>query len=116
MANISAVINVVREEVIYLPRLLNSIVGLVDEIVLIDMTEGDENIGLLAEKYNLRVSEHRPVPFVELVRNYGISKTTGKWIIFLDPDEEVSTTLANKLAKIAKEGAVDYVRIPRKNI
>ena len=116
MANISAVINVVREEVIYLPRLLNSIVGLVDEIVLIDMTEGDENISLLAEKYNLRVSEHRPVPFVELVRNYGISKTTGKWIIFLDPDEEVSTTLANKLAKIAQEGSVDYVRIPRKNI
>ncbi len=116
MTNISAVINVVREEVIYLPRLLNSLVGLVDEIVLVDMTDGDENINLLAEKYNVRVSQHRPVPFVELVRNYGISKTTGKWIFILDPDEEIPPTLAKKLKKITETAEADYVRIPRKNI
>ena len=116
MAKVSAVINVIREEVPLLPRLLNSVVGLVDDIAVIDMTEGDENLEKVAADYGANLYQHKIVPYVEMARNYGLSKAKGDWILLLDPDEELTASLVAKLKKIVANPPADYFRLPRKNI
>src|SRR3989344_9503105 len=115
MAKISAVINVVREEVHFLAQVLTSIADLVDEVILVDMTGGDE-VAKIGAKFEAKVFKHEFVNYVEPARNFGINEAEGKWILVLDPDEELSKSLSQKLHEIVGTDGADYVRIPRKNI
>jgi (heptosyl)LPS beta-1,4-glucosyltransferase len=133
MGKISAVINVIEEEVRYLPRVLSSLESFVDDIVIVDMTSGKE-VSQIAKKVGARAIKHEFVNYVEPVRNFGISKASGEWILIIDPDEEIPENLAKKLREIAngdihpsgkplaqhhptgERELADYYRIPRKNI
>jgi len=86
-----------------------------DEIVVIDMESEDDSVKI-AKEYTDKIFSHKHVSYVEPVRNFGIKKSAGPWVLILDPDERVPKTLANKLMEIAKEDLADYVRLPRKNI
>jgi (heptosyl)LPS beta-1,4-glucosyltransferase len=114
---ISVVINVVDEETEYLPRVLKSIKNLADEIVLVDMTI-DHQLGNTKLKGNskLKIYPVERLPYVELARNFGISKAQGDWILLLDPDEELQSSLCKRLKEIVKNSQADYFRIPRKNV
>ena len=115
MEKISAVLNVVEEEVELLPQALSSVNGLVDEIVIIDMT-GDSRLEPIAKEFGARIYPHKRVDYVESVRNFGIQKAKGDWILVLDPDEKVSPGLSKSLRKEVIKPKADYYRIPRKNI
>lgn len=115
MEKISAVLNVVGEEVEHLSRTLSSVKGFVDEIVIIDMT-GDSRLETIAKEFGARIYPHKRVDYVESVRNFGIQKAKGDWILVLDPDEEVSPGLSKSLRKEVIKPKADYYRIPRKNI
>lgn len=110
MGKISAVISVVQEELGVLPRAIASIKNLVDEIVIVDMTASGVKVS------GAEVYKHKFSPWVEPVRNFGIAKAKGVWILILDPDEEIPDKLGRKLKNIVKKDKVDYVAIPRKNI
>lgn len=115
MSKVSVVINVVDEEVEILPRALNSVKKLADEVVIIDQTI----VGVSEESlkgYPCEVYKTKRVEYVELVRNFGISKATGDWVLILDPDEELEEPLLNRLKSIVENSSADYYRIPRKNI
>jgi len=112
---VSVVITVVDVEVKVLPRALASVRLFADEIVLVDMTESEKIKGL--ERFsNVKRIKHKKVSHVEIIRNFGISKATGDWILILDPDEEVEPSLIKELKAIVKKPKVDYYRLPRKNI
>ncbi|HKB88330.1 MAG TPA: glycosyltransferase family 2 protein [Patescibacteria group bacterium] len=113
-AKLSVVINTYNEAKV-LPRLLNSIKDLVDEIVVID-TESTDNSREIAKKFGAKVFPHSYSAYVEPLRNFGISKATGEWILVLDPDEEIPPILKKKIRKIVHENKLGYYRIPRKNI
>lgn len=115
MENISAVIFVTKEDLNLLTKAVTSLQGLASEIVVINMTEG-EDLKFLSEKPGIKIYPHKKVPYVELVRNFGVSKATKDWILIVDPDEEIPDTLAAKLKEIVKKGKADYYRLPRKNI
>ncbi len=115
METISAVITAISGEEKYLDSCLASVKNFVDEIVIIDMSEGDE-ISKIGKKFKARVIKHEFVNYVEPVRNFGISKATSDWILILDPDEEIGLQLVTRLKEIIKEDEADYVRIPRENI
>lgn len=114
MAKISVVIDTYNKEK-DLPRCLDSIKGFADEIVVCDESSSDDTVKI-AKEYGATVITHKTVPYVELIRNFEISKATGDWILVLDPDEEVSKTLASEIVKIVKKPQADYYRIPRKNM
>ncbi len=115
MKKLSVVINT-RNESEPLPRLLTSLQGLADEIIIVDMHSTDDT-KKVAQKYDAVMYDHEPLSYVEPARNFGISKATGDWILVMDPDEEISASLASKIKEIVlSESAVDYYALPRKNI
>ncbi len=110
---ISAVINTRNEEK-YIADCLESL-SWVDEIVVVDMESSDKTTDI-CYRFTKNVFKHKFLPYVEPARNFGLKQATGDWIILLDPDERIPHALAAKLIQIVKEDAVNFVRIPRKNI
>lgn len=114
MNKISVVINTLNEE-INLPQALTSIKNFADEIVVVDMHSDDKTYEI-AKKFGAKVYEFERVGYVEPARNFAISKATGNWILILDADEELTSSLAKVLEKIVQTDSADYIRLPRKNV
>lgn len=114
MSKTSVVINTLNEEK-NLPRVLASVKGFADEIVICDMYSTDETVQI-AKKAGAKVYRHKKEDYVELARNFSLSKAAGDWILVLDTDEEVPNALKVALKEIVQKDEVDYVKIPRKNI
>jgi|SRR3989338_8814890 len=115
VARISVVINTLNEEK-NLPRALNSVKKLADEIIVVDMESTDKTCEI-AKKFGAKVFLHKPTGYVEPARNFAISKATGDWILVLDADEEVPLALSRELREIPlRRDLADFYRLPRKNI
>lgn len=111
---LSVVITAFNEEK-NLPRVIKSVKGLADEVVVVD-TESTDNTASVAKKMGCKVYRHPKPGIVEIARNFSISKAAGDWILLLDADEEVPEKLVREIKKIMQENSVDYCRIPRKNL
>ncbi len=94
---------------------LESIADFVSEVVVIDLGSTDDSKQVV-QQFNGNFFTHEFVTYVELIRNYAIDKTSGDWILVLDPDEIVSSQLKEKLKEITKQQNYSAVSIPRKNI
>ena len=112
-SKISVVINTLNEAS-SLPRVISSVKGLADEIIVCDM-ESSDNTREVAKKLGAKVFTHKQLDYVEPARNFAISKAKGEWILILDVDEEIPSGLIKKLKEIIKKPKDDYYRIPRKN-
>lgn len=69
-------------------RCLNSVQGLVDEIIIVD-TGSTDKTNALCQKYNAHIYTYQWDQHFSNARNYGLSKATGDWILWLDADEEL---------------------------
>lgn len=110
---ISVVINTFNEEK-NIARALDSLKW-ADEVVVCDMHSGDSTAEI-AKKMGAKVVLHKPKKYVELVRNFNISQASNDWVLIMDPDEEISESLAKKLQELADIDEASFVEIPRKNI
>lgn len=111
---ISVVVNT-RNEAGELKGLLET-VSWAQEVVVIDM-ESTDNSREVAKEKGAKIYRHKFLNFVEPARNFGIKKATGDWILILDPDERISSSLTKKLKSLVKnDEGITYVRIPRKNM
>ena len=111
---ISVVINTLNESA-RLADAISSVKKFADEIVVIDMESDDRSVEI-AKDLGAKVFTHKRMDYVELARNFGISKASGDWILILDPDEQLCPSLLVKLKEEVKNNTADYFRIPRKNI
>lgn len=111
---ISVVVVCLNEES-KLSKCLKSIESFADELVVVDLGSIDDSIKI-AKGFGAKVYYHKFVPYVESIRNFVISKTTGDWVLILDPDEVLTSNLKEELKQIEKENKYDAVNIPRKNI
>jgi len=114
MTRISVVINTRNEEE-NITQCLESVRGFADEMVVVDMESEDKTVEI-AKRFKVKVFNHKWISYVEPARNFALSRTTGDWILVLDPDEELPDGLAKTLKEIAKQDKLDYVELPRKNI
>lgn len=111
---ITVIINTLNDEKI-IQRVITS-VKWANEILICDMHSEDDTVNI-AKKAGAKVVFHKKEPYVELARNFSVSKASCDWILILDPDEEVSEGLTERIKEmIAKPIVSDYVEIPRKNI
>lgn len=111
---ISAVVNTYNSDK-KLSITLKSLQNNVDEIVVADMGSTDKTLEI-AQKYQAKIVKVKRFDFVEPARNQAIKSALGDWILIVDSDEEISKTLIKRLRKIAEQGKVEVVKIPRKNI
>lgn len=111
---ISAVLNTLNNKK-DIKRAIDS-VSWADEVILYDMQSTDRTVAI-AKGLGAKIVAGKKYDYVELARNQAIAKASGDWILILDPDEEIPSSLKEKLVEIASQfKQVDYVRVPRKNI
>ena len=114
MVKLSVVVDTYNKEK-DLARCLESVTGLADEIVVCD-EESTDNTVEIAKRFGAKIVTHKTVPYVELIRNFEVSKALGEWILIVDPDEEIPTSLVKKIRDTLKNPKADYYRLLRKNI
>src|SRR6266581_6691399 len=78
-----------------LPRALDSLRGIADEIVVVDSGSTDRTLEIARERG--AVTYHRAWTSYSEQKNYAAERATHDWILSLDADEELSTALQSSL-------------------
>lgn len=82
---------IVRDEADHLRRCLNSIRGVVDEIVVVDTGSTDDTVEV-AESFGAEVLHHRWSDNFAAARNVGLDRVSGDWVLYIDADEQLAPT------------------------
>src|SRR5579884_1375075 len=85
-----------------------------DEIVVVlnDSTDGTEKI---VREYTKNIHKIEGQDFAK-VKNLGLEKATGDWVLFIDADERVLAPLKEEIEWIIKSGDKSAYALSRKNI
>jgi len=75
-----------RNEERWLARCLDSVMGLVDEIIIVDTGSTDNSVAI-AERYGAVVLHDKWQDDFARPRNIGLKRATKNWILIMDPDE-----------------------------
>lgn len=92
---------IVKNEEKYLRECLESVKGIVDEIVLVDTGSTDNTIKI-AEEFNAEVFHYEWKNDFSDARNYALSKSNGTWILYMDADERLTGKSVNELKNITE--------------
>ncbi len=99
-----------------LPRALESVKKIADEIVLVDSGSTDKTVEI-AKKFGAKVFERKFDNYANQ-KNFAAEKASGGWILSIDADEEITPELRNEIQLVISHrplGIAAY-SIPRKNI
>lgn len=92
---------IVKDEEKSLPRLLSSVKGIFDEIVIVD-TGSKDRTKEIALSYGATVYDFRWVDDFSAARNFSFSKVTSEWIMWLDGDDELTSDDRARLLELKK--------------
>ena len=98
MARTLSLVIITKNAAGVLRKTLESIDGLVNEIIVIDDYSTDAT-RTIAKSYGARIFTRRGVD-IGMQREYGILRATGEYILLLDADEVVSPRLAQEIKMI----------------
>lgn len=105
---------IVKDEEYNLPRCLDSIKDVVDEIILVDTGSTDRTIEI-AKSYGARVFIHPWEGNFSKARNYSLDYATCEWILIIDADEELQASDATELRETIKSNGYSAVSFVIKN-
>lgn len=94
---------------------INSVKTIADEILVIDMNSSDKTVEI-AKKKGAKIFQVEDMGSADPARNYGISKASFNWILYLDADERLPKTLLGTIKEIIKKNKYDLIKFPEKNI
>jgi glycosyltransferase involved in cell wall biosynthesis len=83
-----------------------------DEIVIIDDNSNDNTLDI-AKKSGAKIFSHPLDNNFSSQRNFGLEKTTGEWVLFVDADEIVTDGLRNEILHCVQNDKLDGVLIQR---
>ncbi|MEW6622418.1 MAG: glycosyltransferase [Bacillota bacterium] len=89
---------IVKDEENNIGRSLESVKGLVDEMVIIDTGSEDKTVQK-AKEFGAQIHYFPWQNDFSAARNHALSKAKGLWILFLDADESLGKVMANKFRK-----------------
>ncbi|KGK90941.1 glycosyl transferase family 2 [Desulfosporosinus sp. HMP52] len=103
---------IVKNEEQNLPRCLNSVSGIVDEIIIID-TGSTDSTCQIAQQYGATLNHFLWNNSFSAARNASLEIAQGDWILFLDADEELAPDSQQILKRLVKDEAVEgyFVKI-----
>ncbi len=93
---------IARDEEENLPRLLESVRGAVDEVVLVD-TGSRDRTPEIARAWGARVFHHPWEGDFSRARNLSLEEARFSWILVLDADEELTPEAASGLKSLVRE-------------
>lgn len=96
---------IVRDEEANLPRVLGSVRGLADEIVIVDTGSKDRTIDV-AKSFGARVETIAWCDDFAAARNHALSLAKGDWILVLDADDEFVDAAAARALLSTKYDAI----------
>lgn len=97
---------------------IKSILGGVDEIIIVDTGSNDDTLKI-CEKYNCNIYSFKWENNFSSARNFAISKAKYDWILFLDADEYFYKNIGDsfyKLLESCEKEKIYYVKILTYNI
>lgn len=97
---------IVRNEAANLKRSLESLEGMVDEIVVVDTGSSDDTIKV-AEAHGARVFHFPWQDDFSAARNVSLSKATGDWILVVDADEYFSEDMGKNIRPVVERYGMD---------
>lgn len=77
---------------------LESVKDIADEIIVVDNTSSDDSVAL-AKKYTKHVFVRPNNPMLNVNKNFGFSKASKEWILYLDDDEKLTPELQEEIKK-----------------
>lgn len=104
MIKISGVIITYNEEE-HLEKCLKSLIGVVDEIVVIDSFSTDKTLEI-CKAYHVVLIQNKFEGYIEQ-KNYALSHATYDYILSLDGDEALSDTLKESILRVKENWAFD---------
>ena len=110
MPRLSAVL-IVKNEEKDLPDCLQSLQGLVDEIIVVD-DESTDQTRSIAERAGAKVFSHKLESFGEQ-KQFAVSQATGDWIFSIDADERVTASLRNEIKTVIQSPLADGFEVRR---
>lgn len=97
---------ITKDEEEFLPRCLESVRGLVDEIVVVDTGSTDRTVDI-AECYGAAVFHHPWEDDYSKHRNQSIAYASGEWILIMDADEVIAARDIDKIRQILHSVTTD---------
>jgi len=98
-----------------LPRCLESVSKLADEIIIVDGQSTDDTVKI-AKKFKVKVISTTNKPNFHINKQMAIEAATGDWILQLDADEPVSPELAHEITSvIISKSDINGYWLPRLN-
>jgi len=98
MGRLSAAL-IVRNESAVIEGCLKSLVGQVDEIVLVDTGSCDDTIEK-AQRFPIRLHHFAWCDDFSAARNFAIEQATGEWILYIDADERFEVPQPQMLSAV----------------
>ena len=79
-----------------------------DEIIIVDSFSSDATVALASQHEKVKVVARNFDNFSEQ-KNFAISQATNDWVVFFDPDEEITKAMADEILKVlATPKAIAY--------
>ena len=103
--NTISVVTIAKNEGRNIAAFLQTVLGWVDEIIIIDNNSTDQTAHI-ANQYKAKVFKNKSTHLGKL-KNYALSKATKDWILLLDVDEHVSIQL-HKEIQIVLRGKTEF--------
>lgn len=90
---------IVKDEEDHIGNCLNSVKGVVDEMIIVDTGSSDRTVEI-CKSFGAQVFDFPWNGSFSAARNYGLDRATGDWILWLDADEELDSSDVYKLRDI----------------
>jgi glycosyltransferase involved in cell wall biosynthesis len=109
---LSAIV-ITRNEAHNLRDCLQSMQGLVDEIIVVDSQSTDETVAI-AREYGAKVSQPTDWPGFGPQKNRALDLASCDWVFSIDADERVTPELAAEIKQVVQAGQEDVAyQVPR---
>lgn len=93
---------IARNEEKFLPKCLESVKGLVDEMIVVDTGSDDKTIEI-AGSFGAKVLHYRWDDDTANARNTGLKEAKGDWVLVLDADETIAKESFEPVRKLTKK-------------